>query len=210
MEKSAAEAISGLTLTAENYTEAVAILKKRFGNKQQIITKHMDTLLKLDAVPSQHNLKAIRHMYDLVETHVRGLKSLGVNSDSYGSLLLSVLIQKIPPELQLILSREIGGDNWDLDDLLKRLQDEIAARERIGTPAPPSLPNSQPMKKSGRGSPNGTAATLFASSNSSSCCYCQGSHPSGRCEAITDVKQRTKILMKAGRCFVCLRKYHIS
>ena len=36
LEKSAAEAISGLTLTADNYKEAVSILKKRFGNKQQI------------------------------------------------------------------------------------------------------------------------------------------------------------------------------
>ena len=44
VENSAAEAISGLTLTSDNYKEAVLILKKRFGNKQQIITKHMDTL----------------------------------------------------------------------------------------------------------------------------------------------------------------------
>ena len=49
IEKSAAEAVSKLTLTADNYKEAVSILKKRFGNKQQIISKHMDILLKLDA-----------------------------------------------------------------------------------------------------------------------------------------------------------------
>ena len=32
VEKSAGEAISGITLTADNYTEAVTILKRRFGN----------------------------------------------------------------------------------------------------------------------------------------------------------------------------------
>ena len=33
LEKSATETISGLTLTADNYKEAIYILKKRFGNK---------------------------------------------------------------------------------------------------------------------------------------------------------------------------------
>ena len=34
------DAISGLMLTEANYTEAVIIFKPRFGNKQQIISKH--------------------------------------------------------------------------------------------------------------------------------------------------------------------------
>lgn len=45
LEKSAAEAVSGLMLTADNYKEAISILKKRFGNKRQIVSKHMDILL---------------------------------------------------------------------------------------------------------------------------------------------------------------------
>ena len=64
VEKSATEAISGLTLTADNYKEAVLVLKKRFGNKQQIITKHMDILLSLEPVTSQHNLRGLHHLYD--------------------------------------------------------------------------------------------------------------------------------------------------
>ena len=47
LERSAAEAISGLTLTASNYDEAIEILKGRFGNKQQIINRHMEILLTL-------------------------------------------------------------------------------------------------------------------------------------------------------------------
>ena len=111
LEKSAAEAISGLTLTADNYKEAVSILKKRSGNKQQIVSKHMDVLLKSEAISSQHDLKGLRCLYDTVESQVRGLKSLGVESSSYGSLLSSVLLKKLPPELHLIVSQEIGeGD----------------------------------------------------------------------------------------------------
>ena len=59
LEGPALEAISGLKLTAANYSEAIAVLKKRYGSKQQIITKHMDALLNLEAVASQYNLKEI-------------------------------------------------------------------------------------------------------------------------------------------------------
>ena len=36
LEGTTSEAISGLKLTSANYEEAIAVLKKRFGNKQQI------------------------------------------------------------------------------------------------------------------------------------------------------------------------------
>lgn len=81
----ALEALAGLTLTTRNYQEAISILKKRFGNKQQIVAKHMDTLLSIDSVASDSNLKALRRLYDTIESQVRGLRSLGVTSDSYGS-----------------------------------------------------------------------------------------------------------------------------
>ena len=45
--KPALDAISGLSLMASNYEEAIAILKKRFGNKQQIINRHMDILVNV-------------------------------------------------------------------------------------------------------------------------------------------------------------------
>ena len=87
VEGSAAEAISGLRITATNYDGAIAILQKRFGDKKQIIAKHMDTLINLDAVASQNNIKVLRQLYDSIEAQVRGLKALGIESDSYGSLL---------------------------------------------------------------------------------------------------------------------------
>jgi hypothetical protein len=52
LERTAYEAIAGLTLSSANYAEAVDILEKRFGNKQLIISKHMETLLNMDVVTS--------------------------------------------------------------------------------------------------------------------------------------------------------------
>ena len=59
LEGSALAAVAGLKLTTANYAEAIDTLKKRFGNKQQIISRHMDTLLDLEAVTSSSNTKAL-------------------------------------------------------------------------------------------------------------------------------------------------------
>ena len=76
-----------------------------------IVNKHMDDLIN-----------------DLVEVHVHGLKALGVPSESYGSLLLSVLMNKVPQEVRLIISREVKGGDWELDQLLAVMHQELEAR----------------------------------------------------------------------------------
>ena len=126
--KPALDAISGLSLTASNYEEAVAILKKRFGNKQQIINRHMDILLNVSPVTNQ-NTRKLRELYDTLESHVRSLKSLGIPSNSYGSLLSSIIMNKLPQELRLIISREIKDQDWQLDNIMHVLEDELKARE---------------------------------------------------------------------------------
>ena len=61
----------------------------------------MDLLLNVDAVTSNQNLKGLRHLYDHVDYHVCSLKSLGVTSGNYGSLLASVLIKNLPPGVEV-------------------------------------------------------------------------------------------------------------
>ena len=60
LEATASEAIAGLTLTSANYHEAILTLKRRFGNKQLIINRHMDLLLHLESVTSINNLRGLR------------------------------------------------------------------------------------------------------------------------------------------------------
>ena len=86
----ALDAIAGLTLTDANYNEAIQVLTSRFGNKQLIIDRYMEVLLSVEAVVSDSNLRALRHLYDTVEAQVRGLNSMGVKPETYGALLSSV------------------------------------------------------------------------------------------------------------------------
>ena len=167
LERSAAEAISGLTLTASNYDEAIEILKGRFGNKQQIINRHMEILLNLDSVTSHHNMRSLRKLHDTVESNVRSLKSLGVPRESYGGLLSSILMIKLPQEFRLVITREVGDDDWQLDQLLTIFKRELEARERAGgttvngnqpPPSPPPLPK---LNRNNNGKYPGTTYTLL-------------------------------------------------
>lgn len=99
-----------MALSAANYGEAIKILKKGFGNRQLIITKHMESLLAVNAVTSDQHLRDLGRLYDQSEANIRSLKALGVEPESYGAMLSSVLLSKLPPELRLIVSRKVAAD----------------------------------------------------------------------------------------------------
>ena len=70
----------------------------------------------------------------VVETNVRGLKALGVPQESYGALLSSVDISKLPPEIRLIASREMDEEDWDIKEMMEVMEREIQAREQSKNP----------------------------------------------------------------------------
>ena len=166
----------------------------------------MEALLNIDSVASSKNLGGLRQSYDTIETHIRSLCSLGVPSKSYGTLLSSIVMNKIPHDLRLIISREITEEEWDLDHVLKTMQSELEARERAGaTPQPPASKHQQRSPCS-----PGTAAALFTNNSSPNCTYCRSPHPSSNCTTVANIDARKDVLRKSGRCFICLRRNHIS
>ena len=86
--------------------------------------------MKVAAVTVDNELKRLRLLYDRVEAHVRALQALGIHCESYGKLLVPLLMEKLPPNMRLIISRAIDQPEWDLDVLLKAFDSEIEARER--------------------------------------------------------------------------------
>ena len=204
LDGSAYEAIAGLALSAANYGEAVEILKKRFGNRQLIISKHMESLLSISAVTSDSHLRDLRRLYDQSEANIRSLRALGVEPESYGAMLSSVLLSKLPPDIRLIVSRKVSADDLDMDSLLETFEQELIARERANNSVsqPPRRIHSQ-----GRAS---TSAFVASAPTPPVCAFCQQSHSSIDCTSVPDVNDRKKILRNSGRCFNCLRKNHLS
>ena len=105
--------LTGLPLKELNYKEATEILTERFGNKQIIISSHMEAFVTLQPVDIMPNVKGIRGVLDNLEIQVRGLHALGIDSAQYGALLIQIFMEKLPEELRLIVSRE-HKDNWEL------------------------------------------------------------------------------------------------
>ena len=60
LDHSAYDAIAGLTLSSANCQQAIEILCKHFGNKQVIISKHMDTLMNMNPIASDRQVSTVR------------------------------------------------------------------------------------------------------------------------------------------------------
>ena len=106
----------------------------------------MEALLQLPAVTVITDIKRIRMIYDKVEANVRGLEALGIASDTYGSLLVPVLMNKLPEELRLIITRHFEGGIWHLEKLLKSFKEEVEARERCSFMSRPNERGSESKK----------------------------------------------------------------
>ena len=173
----------------------------------------MEELLNLPAVSDIHKVSKIRQLYDSIETHIRSLRNLGIDSNSYGSLLVPLIVSKLPEEMRLIVARNLEKNEWNLDKLLCKFKLELEARERCNTILESSSP--KPFEnRSGRyrGKLPYSSSTLFSGKSPSSvpyCSYCSKQHTSASCPIVTDVAARRAILRKKGKCFLCLRSGHI-
>ena len=107
--------ISGLTLTSENYKEAMDLLRQRYANPQVLISAHMKKFVSLSNVKSVHDIKCLKKLFDTVESSIRNLKTLKVDVNSYGSLLVPLLKAKLPKELSLLIAQNFKDDVWPLE-----------------------------------------------------------------------------------------------
>ena len=132
------------------------------------------------------------------------MSALGVSSDSYGSLLSSVLVKKLPPELRLLISRQMT-DNWDFRGIMKIVGKELEARERA------AMPHEGIEHRDSKSDQPSIAAlvTGMSGGEQSGYCYCQQLHAPTDCDIVTSTEERQSILRQAGRCFACLKRRHL-
>ena len=53
--------VAGLALTSENYEKAIELLKRRFGNRQIVISSHLEALTKIPKITSLGEMKKLRN-----------------------------------------------------------------------------------------------------------------------------------------------------
>ena len=193
LEGPAYRCIQGLPITASNYEGAIT---------------HMEELLKLP-VCTNDKPSSLRYIFDKVNVHIRGLSSMGVAFKDYGSLLIPVIMTKLPSDLHLRIARETQQEVWNIDDLITVIKVEVEAREtnegvKLGTSRPLGQP---PYRNPSSTYPTQSTASASVSSNQFKirCAYCGEDHFSASCSKITDISDGKRILLKADRCFNCLK-----
>ena len=74
------------------------IIEERFGRPQQIISDHMEDLLKIPACFGDKTSQ-LCSVYDKIHITVQGLESLGIIAEQYGSFLILVIMSKLRPDV---------------------------------------------------------------------------------------------------------------
>ncbi|XP_064792902.1 uncharacterized protein LOC135513859 [Oncorhynchus masou masou] len=218
----AAKAVAGLMLTDSNYDNAITLLKSRFGRKDLVISAHMSKLLNLTPVKKSSDLNALRQLYDECEIQIRSLESLGVVSETYGSLLCPILLQMIPEDIALDYSRQRGEDDeWKVSEIISFLQKEVQSRERAlqMTRSYNQQKESKPwnkscffneMKTKRPNMPSAAALHTASQKEQQTCLFCDSAdHKSENCPD-SNIATRKAKLKNMGRCFVCLGQRHIA
>ena len=207
----ASQAIAGLPLTGANYDHAVALLKVRFGQPHRIINAHMQALVN---TPKPVNtLPSLRLFHDTVESHIRGLTALDKREDSYGALLVPIIVGKLPPETRRNLARAHTDPEWTVTDLQDGILLEIQILEQgVSLDYTESSDNAvSTMTASLLTGASSNFKQRTQSAKPAHCTYCNSTdHLSFTCNVVVDPEKRMEIVRKANPCFNCLGRHRIS
>ena len=147
----------------------------------------------------------MREFYDSTEGHIHSLATLGKPADSYGSLLVPILLGKLPTKAKQNIIRAHSRKEWTITELQAALLNELHILE-MGSPTEPHT------------SPVPPTASFYTSTKKSTtsakgkprCPFCADSHIPSLCESFKDPKQRCDIVRQNKLCFNCLGHHKVS
>ena len=171
----------------------------------------------LKPVHSLNNVINMRKLYDTLELNISNLKELQVDVSMYGSLLIAIVFDCIPEELQIKISLKFGEHEWNLDDTMKVFISELEACERLHLNQILSRPRMDATRESGFRNHSARRKKIgnnYKAGNgnreSFRCVFCNEKHLSSRCRNVTDIAVRYNMVRRDNRCSVCLKKNYRS
>ena len=201
----ASRAVAGFPLTSANYCQSVDLLKNRFGQPQRIVNAHMHALMNL---PKPNNeISSLREFHDAIENHVRGLLALGWQTESYGALLVPMVLGKLPADIRKNLAREHNNLEWNIDELRDAIAREIRVLE-AGLCIPPSLIEDNQRPPLATASFH-TGTTSQSEPKKPKCVFCKGAHLTTQCDVISDQPKRMELVKQERLCFNCLGHHKV-
>ena len=214
LDKPAKSEVAGFSLTEADYNAAVELLTKRYAKPGVIKRAHINQLLSLAPVFKETSMERLYNLQDQIETHFRALKAQCVYKESYSTVVVPVLMYKIPQSIRHNMIR-FGKDhmNWNVDDLVEALDKELDVLEgHIPIMKSQDGQERQDQRNLSQRSRPATATTLLSTSGKErkKCPFCSQDHAAENCEFVKDSNERKKRLFKSARCFSCLIPGHRS
>ena len=193
--------LSGLTPNNVNYAKAVTLLKERYGQPNKIVAAHMRALYHLSKPNSDKS--SLRQFMDRLEVHIRCLEALGKTTDTYGDLLVYILLDKIQTDVRQNLVRHHGATDWSLQQFREAMEKEIRVLEDV-----PSNNNSAATRPKSN-APQGKRTHVIAVKADKlekprKCAFCEGPHFASECTKYSTVESRIKYVQENSLCFNCL------
>ena len=208
MTDEAAKCIAGFPLTNDNYEHSIALLRERFGQPQKIVNAHMQALLSLPN-PS-NNMTSLHSFHDSVENHIRGLTALRQSRDSYGTLLVPIILEKLPVETRRNLARDHPTFEWTIDEPRDAILREIRVFKAGVHITSQTLPDTMSMTATFHAGTQPPHHKVNIGGKDRVCVYCKGAHSTTNCNVITDHQKRVEHIKKEGLCFNCLARHRVA
>ena len=86
-------------------------------------------MLNVKKVYDSKEARRLRVLDDTIETHYRGLNALGIDENTYAAIVVPVILQKLPEDIQLTITRGNDHCEWTVETMLEHLLSEIELRE---------------------------------------------------------------------------------
>ena len=161
----------------------------------------MTKFVQLAKIRSSNNVSNLRKIYDEVEFSVRNLKSLKVETSSYGSLLVPLLNEKLP--IRFNLACKFKDDVWKLDNMLIFLKTEIEAEDRSRFSTGSLSYKNSPKSYS--------TSALLTHASKKACPLCNlANHSASKCLKVANPDIRKQILREKRLCFIYLQSGHVA
>nr|CAH7713646.1 unnamed protein product [Callosobruchus chinensis] len=195
--------IKSIEVSSDNYNVAWQMLEQRYENKKLIIHKHLKAIFDHPSISYESHID-LRNLYDSMTKHLRSLNSLGLETDTWDSIIIYIICLKLDATTRREWeSRKNEHDLPNMNDMNDFLKEKCEMLEKLEVTS---------GGISGKGKIRNSSRS-FASIQENSrlkCYFCGKEHPIYKCDPFLklNVNDRVSAAKRLKLCLNCLRDSH--
>ena len=154
----------------------------------------------MDLPRPANKLTSLQLFHDTITSHVRCLQSLSKSPTLLETLLVSMILTKLPEETKKNMARDHQSTTWTIEELQAAILKELRIF-KVGQQTS-TLTNHQaiPTTSFYTGAKRKTGHTHRDTTNRLSRAYCKGNHSANNCNVNKDVPLRLEVIKKKHLC----------